>query len=95
MSAYLSRRTLSRRAVLRGGGATIALPLLSAMVPAVTASAATPRARFACIYIPHGAIMRQWTPADGPGLALMPILRSLEPFRDRLNVVSDLKLPLA
>ena len=95
MSAYLSRRTLSRRAVLRGGGATIALPLLSAMVPAVTASAATPRARFACIYIPHGAIMRQWTPADGPGLALTPILRSLEPFRDRLNVVSDLKLPLA
>ena len=47
MSAYLSRRTLSRRAVLRGGGATIALPLLSAMVPAGTASAATPRARFA------------------------------------------------
>ena len=40
--------------------------------------------------------MRQWTPAtDGPGFELPPILRSLEPFRDRLNVVSDLTLPLA
>ena len=94
VSAYLPRRRLSRRAVLRGAGATIALPLLSAMLPG-TACAATPRSRFACIYIPHGAIMRQWTPADGPGLTLSPILRSLEPFRDRLTVVSDLMLPLA
>jgi hypothetical protein len=89
-------RCLSRRAVLRGAGATIALPFLSAMLPAGRASAATPRSRFGCIYIPHGAIMRQWTPGtDGPGFELTPILRSLEPFRDRLNVVSDLTLPLA
>jgi hypothetical protein len=82
--------------VLRGAGATIALPFLSAMLPAGRVSAATPRARFACIYIPHGAVMRQWTPVtDGPGFELTPILRSLEPFRDRLNVVSDLTLPLA
>jgi Protein of unknown function (DUF1552) len=95
VSAYRVRRHLSRRAVLRGAGATIALPLLSAMLPAGTARAATPRSRFACIYIPHGAVMRQWTPADGPRLELTPILRSLEPFRDRLVVVSDLTLPLA
>jgi Protein of unknown function (DUF1552) len=95
VSAYLARRPLSRRAVLRGAGATIALPLLSAMLPGGTARAATPRPRFACIYIPHGAVMRQWTPADGPRLELAPILRSLEPFRDRLNVVSELTLPLA
>jgi hypothetical protein len=88
-------RHLSRRTVLRGAGATVALPFLSSMLPAGTASAAAPQARFACIYIPHGAVMQQWTPADGPTLALSPILRSLEPFRDRLNVVSDLTLPLA
>jgi hypothetical protein len=82
-------RHLSRRTVLRGAGATVALPFLSSMLPAGTASAAAPQARFACIYIPHGAVMQQWTPADGPTLALSPILRSLEPFRDRLNVVSD------
>jgi hypothetical protein len=96
MSAYLARRHLSRRTVLRGAGATIALPLLSAMLPAGTARAATPRSRFACIYVPHGAVMRQWTPAaEGAGFELPPILRSLEPFRDRLVVVSDLTLPLA
>ena len=96
MSAYLARAHLSRRAVLRGAGASLALPLLSSMVPAGTARAATPRSRFACIYIPHGAVMRQWTPATtGSGFDFSPILRSLEPFRDRLVVVSDLTLPLA
>jgi hypothetical protein len=97
MSApFVTRRHLSRRAVLRGAGATIALPLLSSMLPAGTARAATPRSRFACIYIPHGAVLRQWTPAgEGTGFAFSPILRSLEPFRERLNVVSDLTLPLA
>jgi len=93
---YLTRRPLSRRAVLRGAGATLALPLLQSMLPAGSASAATSRPRFACIYIPHGAIMSRWTPAgDGGAFELSPILRSLEPFRDRLNVVSGLRLPLA
>jgi hypothetical protein len=99
MSArFLTRRQLSRRAVLRGAGATIALPLLTSMVPAGTARAATPRPRFAGIDGPHGAVMCRWTPlsdGDGLGLELPPILRSLEPFRERLNVVSDLTLPLA
>ena len=94
---YLTRRHLSRRAVLRGAGATLALPLLQSMFPAGVAAAATaPRPRLACIYIPHGAIMSRWTPAgDGTALELSPTLRSLAPFRDRLNVVSDLSLPLA
>ena len=97
MSArFLTRRHLSRRAVLRGAGATIALPFLSSMLPAGTARGATPRSRFACIYIPHGAVMSRWTPpGDGPAFTLSPILRSLEPFRERLNVVSELTLPLA
>jgi len=93
---YLTRRHLSRRAVLRGTGATLALPLLQSMIPWGKASAATPRPRFAAIYIPHGAIMNRWTPAgDGKALELTPTLQSLEPYRDRLNVVSDLRLPLA
>jgi hypothetical protein len=95
MSASLGRRHLTRRTVLRGVGASVALPLLASMLPAGTARGATPRTRFACVYIPHGAVMRQWTPPDEPGLALTPILRSLEPFRERVNVVSGLTLPLA
>lgn len=66
------------------------------MLPAGAARAAAPRARLGCIYLPHGAIMSRWTPAtDGSDFAFPPILRSLEPFRDQLNVVSDLTLPLA
>jgi hypothetical protein len=92
----VTRRPLSRRAVLRGAGAAIGLPMLSAMLPPGVASAATPRSRFACIYIPHGAVMRLWTPAvDGTGFEFPPILRALESYRERVNVVSDLTLPLA
>jgi hypothetical protein len=93
---YLTGRHLSRRTVLRGAGAALALPLLHSMLPVGRAAAATPRPRFACIYIPHGAIMSRWTPVgEGTAFELAPILRSLEPYRDRLNIVSDLRLPLA
>ena len=96
---FLTRKHLSRRAVLRGAGAAIAMPLLESMIPAGAARAATgdvPRSRFACVYIPHGAVMSRWTPeTDDTGFELPPILQSLEPFRDRLNIVSDLTLPLA
>jgi hypothetical protein len=93
---YLSGRHLPRRTLLRGIGAAVALPLLQSMLPAGRAAAATRRSRFACIYIPHGAIMNRWTPAgDGEALELSPSLRSLEPYRERLTVVSDLRLPLA
>ena len=63
---YLSKMRLSRRAVLKGVGATIALPLLDAMNPAATVWAATPAGsppkRFAFVGFPHGAIMEHWTP---------------------------------
>ena len=69
------------------------------MLPAGVRSAAAagaPRTRLACIYIPHGCVMDQWRPtATGRGFELTPTLQSLEPFRDRLNVVSGLKLPAA
>jgi hypothetical protein len=97
---YLTKRHLSRRALLRGAGAALALPLLESMIPAgrvkAADSSAKPRARLACIYVPHGAVMSQWTPArTGTGFEFPEILKPLEPFRDRVNVISGLTLPLA
>jgi hypothetical protein len=96
---YLTKKHLSRRTVLRGAGVALALPLLESMIPAGirnASAAGVPRARFACVYIPHGCVIDQWRPTtDGRGFAFTPTLRSLEPFRDRLNVVSGLQLPAA
>ena len=72
---FITRKHLSRRTLLRGAGAAVALPLLDSMIPAGTAlaqTAALPRSRFASIYIPHGATMDKWTPAtDGTGRGRM------------------------
>ncbi len=97
---FISKKFLDRRTVLRGMGATVALPLLEAMVPAATAlakTAASPGLRFGAVYIPNGAIMGStqfadlWTPATvGAGFAFSPILKPLEPLRDHLVVVSNL-----
>jgi len=96
---YLTGKHLSRRSLLRGAGVALALPLLESMIPAgirQASAAGKPRARLACIYIPHGCIMNRWVPAGtGLGFEFQPILRSLEPYRDRLNIVSGLKLPSA
>jgi len=96
---YLTKKHLSRRAVLRGAGTALALPLLESMIPAGVPSAhaaGVPRARLAFIYIPHGAVMDRWTPAgEGRDFALQPINASLEPFRDQLTIVSGLRLPAA
>ena len=95
---YLTKRYLSRRALLRGAGAALALPLLESMIPAgvARAAAAMPRTRLACVYVPHGAVMSQWTPSQpGAGFAFPEILKPLEPFRERVNVISGLTLPLA
>ena len=64
---FISKKHLDRRTFLRGMGATIALPLLDAMIPARTALAATaarPMPRMAFVYFPHGAIMDEWTPTS-------------------------------
>ncbi len=95
---FLTRKSLSRRALLRGAGAAVALPLLESMIPAGVARAANaaPRLRFAAVYVPHGAVMSRFTPAlVGADFAFPDIIKPLEPFRDRLNVVSNLTLPLA
>ena len=90
----ITKKAIPRRTVLRGLGATLALPMLDGMVPALTAqskTAAHPTNRLGVIYVPNGIVMEQWTPAmDGAGFELTPILRPLERFRDRLNVVSGL-----
>jgi uncharacterized protein DUF1552 len=91
---FVTKRSIPRRTFLRGVGVGVALPLLDAMVPAFTAvaqTAARPQLRVGFVYIPHGVIMREWTPAAaGAGFEFTPILKPLEPFRDRAVVVSNL-----
>ena len=90
----ISKKAIPRRTVLRGIGATVALPLLDGMVPAMTVLAQTPAApsqRFGFIYVPHGSIMRDWTPAqEGANFEFSTILRPLEAFRDQLTVLTNL-----
>lgn len=93
---FLKHKALSRRTVLRGVGAVLALPLLETMLPGTARAAAAKQRRFAAIYVPHGAVMDRWTPATtGTGFEFPYTLKPLEPFRDHLNVVSGLELPLA
>ena len=91
---FLTRRAIPRRAVLRGLGVTVALPLLDAMVPSATLLAQTagaPRRRFGAVFIPNGAIVEQWTPAAaGTGFEFSPILKPIERFKNQLVVVSNL-----
>ena len=91
---FLTKKSIARRTFLRGLGATAALPLLDAMIPASTAlaqTAAQPVRRFGSVYIPMGAIMEQWTPTGtGSAFEFTPILKPLEPFRDQLVVLSGL-----
>ncbi len=90
----ITRRTIPRRTLLRGLGATVALPMLDSMVPALSAlgaPAATPTVRFGAVYVPNGMVMQNWTPAaEGRGFELTPILEPLAPFRDQMLVVSGL-----
>jgi hypothetical protein len=90
----VTKKHLPRRTFLRGAGTMLALPLLDAMVPALTAqtkTAANPLTRMGFVYIPHGAVMKEWTPAaTGSDFELGPILSPLEPYRDRVMILSNL-----
>ena len=92
---FLSRKHLSRRTVLKGAGATIALPLLDAMIPAGTAFAQTVAAantRLGFIYFPHGALQEEWEPKQtGRAFDFPYILKPLEPLREYVTVVSGLR----
>src|SRR5580765_3617813 len=87
---FITRMAIPRRTFLRGMGATIALPLLDAMAPALSAAPkATPR--FSFLYISNGVIQDQWTPATtGTGYELTPILRPLAAHKSDINVISGL-----
>ena len=92
---FITRKHLSRRHVLRGVGASIALPLLDAMLPAATAlaqTAAAAKPRVGFIYFPHGAVMDKWTPlTDGADFELPQILQPLAPFQNRLTIISGME----
>ena len=86
----ITKMVLPRRTFLRGMGATLALPFLDAMVPAMSARAPG-TSRFAAIYVGNGMNMFDWTPpTEGVGFELSPILQPLEPFRNRTLVLSGL-----
>jgi hypothetical protein len=95
MIHFITRRHISRRTVLRGAGAALALPLLDSMVPALSATP-KPSVRFGAIYFPHGATMARWTPKDdGADFTFSEILQPLTPYRAHINVVTNLGHPLA
>ena len=92
---FITKKHLPRRTFLRGLGVTMALPLLDAMIPARTAlaqTAANPTLRAGFIYMPHGAVMDQWTPTTtGTDFDLKPILKPLEPFKNQMTIISGLE----
>jgi hypothetical protein len=92
---FLTSKPLPRRTLLRGLGATMALPLLEAMLPAFSArgrAAAMPVHRFQTFYVPNGMAMEYWTPkGEGSAFELSPILEPLAPYRNQMLVLSGLR----
>ena len=93
----ITKLALPRRTFLRGMGTALALPLLDAMLPALTAmakTAAAPARRLGVVYLPNGMAMDYWTPAaEGSAFELSPVLQPLSAFRDQLLVLSGLNGP--
>ena len=92
---FNTRKHLSRRTLLKGAGASIALPLLDAMIPASTAlaqTAAKPVPRLGFVYFAHGALQDEWQPKQiGRDFELPFISKPLEPFREHLTIISGLR----
>ena len=86
------KKAIPRRAFLRGLGATVVLPLLDGMVPAIAQTAgAKPNFRFSIFYVPNGIIMDKWTPkTEGAAFEMTPTLQPLAAYRDRMLVLSGL-----
>jgi len=91
----ITKRAISRRTLLRGMGVSLALPLLDGMIPAfagVNAAVTTRPRRLSVIYVPNGMMMPSWTPAtEGAGFVFPRTVKSLEPLRDYVTLVSGLK----
>jgi hypothetical protein len=92
---YITKKHLSRRTILRGAGAAIALPLLDAMVPASTAlaqTAAAPPLRLGFVFTPHGVVFDKYAPAAaGRDFEMSFVLESLAANKDQITVVSNLR----
>jgi hypothetical protein len=91
----ITKKALPRRTFLQGMGATVALPLLDAMVPSMTALAKTPAdpvRRLGFVYMPMGCDLTRWTPGGTTLAELSPTLQSLRPFVDDVTVISNLEL---
>src|SRR5262245_9246894 len=91
---FITKRHIPRRTFLRTTGVTLALPLLDSMLPASTPlaqTAASPKTRFTGIFVPHGAAPGYWSPeTTGTDFEFSPITKPLEPFRDRVVILSGL-----
>ncbi len=90
----ITQKSIPRRTVLRGFGASLALPLLDGMVPAFAAlrnTAANPVRRYGVVYVPNGMMMNHWTPAtDGTEFEFPLVMKPLEPFRQHIQVLSGM-----
>jgi hypothetical protein len=87
---FITKRALSRRTFLHGAGATLALPFLDAMAPALTA-APVPHKRLGFVYVPNGVIVEQFVPAkEGDDFEITTILKPLEAYKDQLVVISNM-----
>jgi hypothetical protein len=89
---FVTKKSLSRRTMLRGIGTAIALPLLDAMIPAYAPAATTaPIRRLGVVYHPNGVIYDEWLPkGSGANFELSPTLKGLEAFKDKIIVVTGL-----
>jgi hypothetical protein len=89
---FIAKKHISRRTLLRGVSTAVALPLLDAMIPAFApAATTTPVRRFGVVYHPNGVIYDKWLPTGaGSNFELSPTLKALEPFKDKLIVVTGL-----
>ena len=96
---FIEKKFIPRRTFLRGAGVTLGLPLLDSMVPAQTPlsqTAATPPKRFLGIWHPHGAAPGYWSPLqEGANFEFSFITKPLEPFRNRVTLISGLDMPEA
>ena len=87
----ITGKSLTRRTLLKGAGAALALPMLDAMTPAL-AQSAPPVHRFQTVYIPNGMAMEYWSPAsNGPQLEITPVLEPLRHYAEKMIFLSGIK----
>src|SRR5262245_26448636 len=91
---FITKKHISRRTILRGAGAALALPFLESMVPAATAlaqTAASPKQRFVGLFVPHGIAPGYWIPdKEGTGFEFPFCFKPLEPYREAVTILSGL-----